>query len=479
MRSFVCTPVALVAGLLGCSSPSEPTTAADVGGDAGDEASTDAKPDVKPDGPIFPEFTCGPAPWVNIDFTVEGLTIVDPGARPTGPVKITSTLCPEVPILTDAEGYVVLKMSVEKPFSFRFDPPGTTHLPTRWASRTLHAWSDSPYFTVVDAAAKPQLPASIDKGVLMVDVAGEAGSCGRADVVVTVKDHPEAVVKYHLSSKPYGPSDTLTGTSSLGIAAISGLPAGATVTVEGTKAGCEVVQAVDPGTVLLEANTISRAHLFVRTPHPVCGPAPWILLGGTLTDRMLDGSKGAALKDAKVTFDACAGVSTTTGADGHWDAWVSTGMPTFRTFELTGYLTGIGNELAFPFSYSTLDSTLGKSDTWKTKLPGWDDTKGYAIVNVVAVGALPATCKDLSGITIDVKGAKVVYVDGDPPAATGGAVTTKKGLAYVSGLAPGVLDGATFTGAKAGCAYAAKRDIDSGRVKVVAGAISSVTLYGG
>ncbi len=63
----------------------------------------------------------------------------------------------------------------------------------------------------------------------MVDVTGDTLSCGRADVVLTVKDHPEAVVKYHQSANPYGPVDSLKATSPIGIATITGIAAGTTV----------------------------------------------------------------------------------------------------------------------------------------------------------------------------------------------------------------------------------------------------------
>ncbi len=148
-----------------------------------------------------------------------------------------------------------------------------------------------------------------------------------------------------------------------------------------------------------------------------------------------------------MTFDACAGTSAVTGVDGRFQVWVSKGMPTFRSFELAGYLSANEAELGFPFNYGSLDATLSKADT-KALLPGWDDTKGYAVLTLSARGSMPTSCKDLSGITVTVKGAlgaKHAYVDGDPPAATSGAATTKRGLAYVSGLAPGVLDGDTFT----------------------------------
>lgn len=463
----------------GCSS-SDPPAATDTGtADTGSETAADTGPEVRPDtGPIYPEFTCGPGPYLPIEISVRGQTVADAGKAPSGPVKITSTQCPEVAMTTDAEGYIVVKTTIDKPFSLRFEPPGTTQLPTRWAEQTVHAWSESPGFTVMEASAKAQLPA-IDEGAILVDVGAAAvGACGSEGVVVKVKDHPEAVVRYHAASKPYGPDAALTATSTLGLVSIGGLAKGTKVQLEATHPTCDVVSAFEPGTVTLEAGTVARMALFVRDKVPVCGPAPWHLLGGSVTDRLTDGTAGPGLPGATVSFDACAGVTATTDKDGAWQVWISAGMPSFRTTTLAGYLPAVSNELAWTFDYATWGTALRKADTWKPLMPGWDDTKGYVGISIAAPTSGP--CKDVNGVAITVNGvagAKVVYVDGDPPAATTGTVTTKKGLAYVAGLTPGILPADTFTGAKTGCVYKQKYDIDSGRTKVVAGHYTSVNLY--
>ncbi len=447
--------------------------------DSKTDSVADARPEVRPDaGPIYPEFTCGPGPYVSIDFALRGLLIGALGKAPAAPVKFTNSLCPEVAMQTDAEGYVVLKMTVDKPFSLRFDPPSATHLPTRWPEETLRPWSESTAYFVFDAAVKPQLP-PIDKGVVFVQVSGSVvGSCGAEEVKLAVKDHPEAVIKYHGALKPFAVDDTLTATSSTGVATITGLAAGTKVTIIGTKTGCDVVQAVDPGTVVVEANTVSLASLLAREPHPSCGSGPWNLVGGTTTERMLDGTKGLPLEGVKVTFDACPGTTATTDKDGHWQVWMSSKMPTFRNLALTGYIPAVGNELAFAYEVDTVDNALRKADTWKPLMPGWDDTKGYAALSV----AVPKTgpCSDVAGVTLAIKdmpGAKIHYLDGDPPTPTTGTVTTKKGFAYASGLTPGIAAPGTFTGTKAGCKYETKYDIDTGRSKITAGAYGVIVLY--
>lgn len=477
MRRFVLA--ALPFSVAACSSTSDPPATADTGVDTGSEAAADTGPEVRPDtGPIYPEYTCGPGPYLAVDFSVRGQTIADLGKAPSGPVKVISSACPEVAMTTDPEGYIVIKTTIDKPFSLRFEPPGTTQLPTRWAEQTLRAWSEPPSFTVLEASAKPQLPA-LDEGAIMVNVsAPSVGGCSAEGVTVTVKDHPEAVVKYHGSSKPYGPDAGLTATSSLGIATISGIAKGTKIEVQGKHATCDVVTEFEPGGVLVEAGTVARAALFVRDKYPACGPAPWHLLGGTVYDRMTDGSKGPGILGASVAFDACSGVTATTDKDGKWNVWISAKMPSFRTTSFAGYISSISNELAWGFDYDTWDTALRKADTWKALMPGWDDTKGYVGVSIAAPASGP--CKDVNGVAITVNGitgAKVVYVDGDPPAAVTGTVTTKKGLAYVGGLTPGILPADTFTGAKTGCTYKQKYDIDSGRTKIAAGHYTAVNLY--
>lgn len=484
-RRVLLLPVlACVAVACGSSETQQPAAAAD-SGPADTGSATDSGDALPPpfDGDVYPEFTCGPGPWVLVQTNLIGQTL---GARtkdaPNQKLTISMSACPEVKAETDAEGYALLRLTVDQPNSLKFE--GAGWLPTRWYERAPSVWSPEPFLSIVAAETKPALPGLDDaNGVVLVDVTGASGGkcTSSSGVAVSVDGHPEAVITYHGASAPYAPVAGATATTGSGLVSIAGVAPGTKIKLTGTRDGCEVVPLAVPGDVLVEAGTVSRAQLVVREPLPTCGPPPWLLLEGKVTDREVAGTAGAALEGAVVSWSACSGVTATTAADGTWRAWVSEMMPASRSYALAGYLPTIISEQAWPIDYPSVDLALRKSDVWRPLMPGYDDTHGYAIVGVATPDTGP--CADPAGVAISVTGhpdAKVVYLDypdGEPAKDTGGSVTTKRGVVYVSGLTPGVLETGAIAGAKTGCKYTTLGGIDTGRAKVEAGAFSILNLY--
>ncbi len=464
---------------LGCSNANNTTTAADA---SVPEAATDAPQHeawVWDGRPVYPEITCGPGPYV--DYTVQpiGQLLAESSKKqPFTKIKISLSACPEVKGETDEEGYALVRLTIGQPVSIRLDAMGW--LPTRIQEITPQKWSESPFLSLFDPEVEKHLP-GFDKGVVVVDAFSATGSLectGPHDVKITVVDHPEAVVTYHEASSPFAPKTGATMTTPSGIASITGLAAGTKVTIKGEKAGCDVVVNAAPGGVLVEPGVVSRATLVVRDPYVSCGPPPWILLEGKTTTREPAGTTGAPVEGVSVGWDGCSGVAAKTAGGGLWHAWVSTNLPATRRYDKADFLPTLTAEQAWPVDYSTLDLALRNAATWKPLMPGYDATHAYAAIGVGAPKTGP--CAGGQDVTIAIKGhpdAKVLYVDGDPPKDTGGKVTTKRGLVYVSGLTPGELTDANVTATREGCVYSLKGDLDTGRAKLEAGAFTIATLY--
>lgn len=484
MRFVTPTHASLLVFLLaGCGSSSSDAPSNDASTGDAQDAATDTRPDViiNPDGPVYPEFNCGPGPYVEQELKFYGQTIGAASSKQPDRQKIRFTMsaCPEVKGETDDESYAIVHLTIGVPSSFRFDADGW--LPTRWYEVAPQKWQDSPYWGLVSPDVSSNLP-GLAAGVVLVDVAAAstAGACSTADgVTVTVDGHPEAVVTYHDAAMPFAPVSGATTTASSGLASITGVAAGTKITVVGKKAGCDVALLAAPGSVTVEAGVVSRAEMVVRDPHPSCGPPPWDLLEGHVTDRQTDGMVGAPLGGVSISFPACPGTTVSTGTDGVFHMWMSNLMPSTRRYALADYIPTTTAEQAWPESYDKLDFALRKTTTWSPLMPGFDTTHGFATIGI-APGTSGA-CAAVDGVSIAINGhpdAKVMYVDGNPPTPVSGAkATTKRGTVYVSGLKPGPIDDSAITATKDGCKYSLLGGVDTGHGTIEAGGFSVLTLY--
>ncbi|MBI2394697.1 MAG: hypothetical protein HYV09_34330 [Deltaproteobacteria bacterium] len=464
--------------LVACgSSEDKAATQPDASVDAGDAGREVWVSDGKP---VYPEIKCGPGPYVDwalqpIGQTIGEIADVEPAER----IKVSLSACPEVKGETDAEGYATLKLTVGQPVSIRLD--SDNWLPTRWHEITPQKWSQAPTLTIMAKDAAKELPGfAADKGVILVDVtAAEAGTCfDNEGVAVTVKDHPEAVISYHAASAPFAPVAAATGTTSSGLVSIQGIAPGTKVVIEGIKTGCSVSPFASPGGVLVEAGVVSRTQLLVHETLPTCGPPPWFMLSGLSTTRETSGAAGTPIADVEVSFTTCPGVKAKTDAAGAWKAWVGQNMPVARRYQKDGFFVTHSPEQFWPQDYDKVDLSLRNVTTWTSLMPRLDTTHGYVLVGIAA----PKTgdCVGVEGVTLTVNGhpdAKVMYMDGEPPKEVAGTATTKRGLAYISGLKPGDLVDGTITGAREGCVYSLKGGIDTGNAKLEAGALTIVSVY--
>ncbi|MGZ3451883.1 MAG: hypothetical protein ACXVEF_19900 [Polyangiales bacterium] len=469
----------------GCSSKSsEPTATPNDSGVADTGVVGDAKPDViiTPDGGVYPEYSCGPGPYVEEELKVYGQTIGAATKDAPKTIKFSLSACPEIKGETDETGYAILHMTVGKPNSIKLEAKDTGWLPTRWYERTPQAYEGSNYYLLMSDTSKAQLT-GLDAGVILVDVsAPSGGTCTNDGVALSVEGHPEAVIKYRNSAAPFAPLDGATVTDAGGLATIEGLTgvaAGATVKVIGTKTGCDVVALASPGTVAIEPGVVSRVELLSRDVHVACGGPPWVVLSGTVANRETDGTAGMGVADATIDLLGCGSpVSTKSDAMGLWTAYVSEGLPLIRRTSATDYITSISSEQMWTTDYTTLNVALRKSAVWTLLMPGYDSTHGYAIVGIAAPTKGP--CAGADGVAITVKGqpdVKVIYADGEPPTDTKGTSTTKKGYAYLSGLTPGAMPKEGITGVKGMCTYKLDGGVDTGNGKIEAGALTSFTLY--
>lgn len=470
----------LVCTMVGCgdSESAAPTQDSSV-----DTAVTDTGPPkwVWDGRPVYPEFTCGPGPYVEWDITPYGQIIAELSKKPIEKLKVTLSACPDKAGDTDDEGYAIYKLTVGQPNAFKLE--GNGWLPTQWYEFTPQSYTRAPTLLVVSNEAT--IPGfAPDKGVILVDVAGsDTGACNTSDgVTLSVDGYPDAVVTYYGSVKPYAPIPDATSTSTSGIASIAGIPPGTKVTVKGTKTGCDVALMSAPGTVMVDKGVVSRTQMLVRDPLPSCGAPPWVLLEGTITTRMTDGTVGPVVPDVSITWSGCPGVTAKTGVDGVFHAWVSEYLPNGRRFEKAGYLTTHTSEQAWPQSYASLDLALREETVWKPLMPGFDSTHATVLIGISAPKT--GSCVGGDNISIAVTGhpeAKVQYLDyatGEPPKPVAGTKTTKRGLALITGLSAGELTDANITATREGCKYTMKGSVDTGRAKLEAGTFTIATLYG-
>ncbi len=466
----------LLAGLASCSSKEDPAPAAS--GGVADSGVKDTAP--RPDmGPVYPEITCGPGPYVTwpLDLLVGQTLGAASKTPPQQQLKLSLSACPELKAMTDVEGYAILRVTVGQPLSIKFEGQGW--IPTRWYEVTPQAWSEKPFLSLTAEAARPTLE-GLAEGMILLDIGGAAvGTCtSPLGVAVAVEGYPDAKIAYRGPSSPFAPVAGATASSSSGIVTISGIPSGTKVKLVATKTDCEVVSLGSPGEVLVEAGVVSRVQMVVRDPLPACGPAPWVLLGGKVSDRLEAGTLGEPLLGASVSWNECPGAVATTNAEGAWRAWVSQNMPATRKTSFADYISTIISEQYWPQDYEELGVGLRKDAVWRPLLPGFTDTEGF--LGVLIAGNDAGACKGDEGVALQIKDqptAKITYMNGDPPMPTTGKVTTTRGLAYISGVKPGVLELGSVTGTREGCTYGMKGSVDTGRTRVEAGGYSAVTLY--
>lgn len=239
--------------LLACSSESPPAAPTDAGSDTPVDAKTDAPVDTAP-----PE--CGAAPRVSYSLNL-GL-LDSTGAHLTKGIKVRSSLCEAgVTTATDALGKATLFVTKGVPQVLRFE--SSFSFPGIEGELVLDTDTFLPGYMLLDSEASSVLPGYDAKlGTLWVQVEqADADGCpDKTGVAIAVPDAPGAQVSYLKGYKP------VTGgvTSDEGLAVVTKVPLGTSVTVTATKTGCNYKTAVRgyTGKYTTEAGAITYAMVW-------------------------------------------------------------------------------------------------------------------------------------------------------------------------------------------------------------------------
>jgi hypothetical protein len=263
----LCAAASAAMFAVACSAGGGPSQDRSDSGAAGGDTGTGPQEAGAADGTTTSEAACGPAPWVNVELNVLGITLGD--AEPLTGVALTSPLCPGVVHTSDDAGRVVGQVAQNAPFYASLEL--NAYLKELTPEEVFDADQGGITFDMLpvlfNAVLRPSLT-STSTAVLVLAIAtgDDAGACSQLDgVAFAVDGHPEAQVTYYSPDSFPSAIDGGTATSSRGLATISGLAPGQFVTVTGTKAGCSVALARGSltGRARVEAGYLSLMPAYV------------------------------------------------------------------------------------------------------------------------------------------------------------------------------------------------------------------------
>ncbi len=224
--------------------------------------------------------TCGTAPYANVNARVTSLTT----GLPLEGVTVTADPgpCAAFQATTDTNGVAAVRIQLNTPVNARVQQAG--YLTERAGEAVYKGDFDGGAFMVptVVAGALPHYSATTPD--ILTIIYGGSPDAGSADsgappctsvsgATFSVVGHPEAVITYYQPPVDGGlptPDTTLTGTTSIGAAEISGLTAGQTVQLQVTTPNCSTAGYASyplTGKFYLENNVLTLAPAFlVPTP---------------------------------------------------------------------------------------------------------------------------------------------------------------------------------------------------------------------
>jgi hypothetical protein len=241
MRIFVCA-----IGALGVSCSSSSTTS----------------------GP--PSTDCGPGPYVKLTGTVLEASLSG-AATPKEGVTITLSMCPDRSFTTDAQGVAVVNVTKSTPTLLRLEHPDD--IPAylgEWMTDVDFVGSAQIVPKVFESVVAPTLGPDttlLALGVMIPGGATDAGTdpCTQPDgVTFAIPGHPEAQIAYFTTDAVPKPDTTMTATTSNGLATVTNLADGVTVTPTATKPGCTLTAAVNGFTGRAVAEKGYAVELFFR-----------------------------------------------------------------------------------------------------------------------------------------------------------------------------------------------------------------------
>ena len=242
------------------------TSTSDLGLDSADETieTSDAAPevgdvvdvlDLGSPTPTVP--TCGAPPYITLSAAViaraaDGTDTAMPG------ITITNSLCPTVPIVSDATGHFSVRITDGATFVEALDGPGI--LPTIYPEAL--AWGTI-YDRYVWAADVRPLLVGFNAGASYVEITTTSAASGTAcdvpsDIVYTIDGFPGAIVTYY-DNTPAPHASTTSATTDRGMATASALPPDGFVSATGTRGGCAIERWPNfTGRVPLRVGFVSR-----------------------------------------------------------------------------------------------------------------------------------------------------------------------------------------------------------------------------
>jgi len=188
---------------------------------------------------------CGDGPWVTLGIVVVQLNIANLDAStPLPGASFTSPLCPGVVKVSDEAGVIEGLVSKDVPFYGRLQAQG--YVSELAPEEIFDADSTGNKIEMLSSFLESILFPGLDARSTVIVIAAQkldddAGACSSLDgITFSVPGHPEATVYYLSSGFPPQLTDASV-TSSLGLAAITGLAGGQLVTLDAGKPGCHVL----------------------------------------------------------------------------------------------------------------------------------------------------------------------------------------------------------------------------------------------
>jgi hypothetical protein len=216
-----------------------------------------------------------------------------------------------------------------------------------------------------------------------------------------------------------------------------------------------------------------------------CGDAPWVNVNLQVQGISLSGD--LPLPGVAMTSPLCPGIVQVSDEAGVIQGQISKDVPFYGSLQKNVYLPELTPEESFASDQSVSFEMLPALFAGLLHPPFVTGTSNAILVSARVPGDAGADagidagqCSQLDGIAFSVAGhseAQVTYYTNDtlPSWIDGGTATSPRGLASISGLAPGQF--VTVTGAKPGCHVALSNATLTGRVRVEQGFLSLMPAY--
>jgi hypothetical protein len=190
-----------------------------------------------------PDAACGPGPWVTLGLEVDRFDLSTDGGSPLPGAVFAASICPGLAVTSDDAGHIVGRISKGVPFTAALTASG--YISELTPEQAFDADSTGNRIEMLPSLFQALLPGFTSQStaiLLQLDPPlADAGPCSTVDgVSFSVPGHAEATVTYFSAGALPAPVAGATATTASGLAAITGLASGLTVSPLGAKAGCTI-----------------------------------------------------------------------------------------------------------------------------------------------------------------------------------------------------------------------------------------------